>query len=167
MEIGKGAGLPAPQISRLLPVHVHAVAQHRRAVLVYRHLELRGECGCLGPFVRRAEDLPVAADRLVHFHGDRHGLVIAQRDLVLHFVGIAAERPVIGLLALGDHVKGVAGVQADLFVFRRVADAVFPGEERLAVRIGLIDAHRSRRQGHPQIRFLGVLEFVVDLAPDP
>ena len=101
----------------LIP-HANPIPQHRRAVFFDRCLELRSERGSLGEFVRRADHLPISADRFVDFDGDGHVLVIPQHDFVFELVQAVGEPLVIGLLAFGNDVKCVADVQADGFVLR-------------------------------------------------
>src|SRR5205823_14675755 len=64
----------------------HSVLQYRRRVGRDRNRELRGPRRRLRPVVRRAQDLPRSADRLIHLDGDRHCLVIAQRDSIFELV---------------------------------------------------------------------------------
>src|SRR5437016_24346 len=72
----RGTACRAPTVHRnsLIP-HTHAILQHRRAVFIDRHLELRGECGGLREFVRRTDHLPISANRFVHLDGDGRVLV--------------------------------------------------------------------------------------------
>src|SRR5882762_2749014 len=146
----------------LIP-HPHTILQHRRAVFIDRHLELRGERGGLREFVRRADHLPISANWFVYLNSDGRVLVIPQRDLVLEFVEAVGELLIIGLFALGDDVKRVADVQADGFVLGSVVDAVFADKQRAAAGVGLIHADRARWQWHSESSLVFVLEFVKDL----
>ena len=69
----------------------------------------------------------------------------------------------VGLVALGDDVEGVADLEVQRFVLRRVADAILADELHAALRVGLVDAHRARRHRHPQSGLLLVLELVIHL----
>src|SRR5882672_173301 len=146
-----------------LIAYAHAVLQDRRAIFVDRHLKLRGKRGGLREFIRRADHLPISANRFVHLDGDGRVFVIPQRDLVLEFVQPVGELLIIGLFALGDDVKRVADVQADGFVLGSVIDAVFANKQRAAAGVGLIHADRARWQWHSESGLVLVLEFVKDL----
>ena len=70
--------------------------------------------------------------------------MVAQGDFKFHFPGVGVDALVIGLLAVGDYVEGVADVDGDGFIFGRVIDAVFADEEDAAFRILLVDANVAR-----------------------
>src|SRR6266446_4852358 len=146
----------------LIP-HAHTILQHRRAVFIDRHLELRGERGGLREFVRRADHLPISANWFVHLDGDGRILMIPQRDLILKFVQAVGASPIIGLFALGDDVKRVADVQVDGFVLWSVVNAIFADKQRAAARVGLMHADGARWQWHSESGLVLVLEFVKDL----
>src|SRR5882762_3569104 len=123
-----------------LPFGADAVFEDGGAIFVDGHFELGGPGGGLGEFVGGGEHFPVAADGLVDLDGDGRVLVVAQGDLEFHFPDASGYALVVGLLALGDDVKGVADVHGDGFVFGGVIDAVFADEEHAAFRVFLIDA---------------------------
>jgi hypothetical protein len=78
---------------------------------------------------------------------DRGRLVVAQRDLVLQLVDVA-DLLEVDLLALAHHVEGVADLQVERLVLRRVVDAVLADELHAAGRVLLVDAHDARRHRH-------------------
>ena len=88
LKSGHGERAPS-RYPRVLPVDAHAVAQHRCAVLRYRHGELRRKRRRLLPWECRVDHLPVAAERFVHLNIDGNGLVVAQRNFVLDLVPVA------------------------------------------------------------------------------
>ena len=88
--------------------------------------------------------------------------MVAQGDLILEFPGVRVHVLVIRLLMLGHDVEGITDVDADLFVFGCVIDAVFPREKDAALGVFLINAHIAGRQRNAQAVFFFVFEFVVD-----
>src|ERR1700676_548469 len=124
----------------VLPAGCNAGPQDGGAVLLYGDFELGGEGGGLGVLVGGREQVPVAADGLVDFDGDGGVFVVAQGDFKFHFPGVIVDALVVGLLAFGDDVEGVADMHGDGFVFGSVIDAVFADEEDAAFGIFLVDA---------------------------
>src|SRR6266446_2869399 len=112
-----------------LPFGADTVLEDGGAILGDGHLELGGPGGGLGEFVGGGEHFPIAADGLVDLDGDGRVLVVAQSDLEFHFPDMRVDALVIGLLALGDDVEGVADVHGDGFIFGRVVDMVFADKE--------------------------------------
>src|SRR5437868_9188018 len=106
----------------------NAIFQDRCAVLRDRQHELRRPRRGLLPGVRGVEHAPGAADRLVHFDGDRRRLVVAKRNLVLHFVHVRRDLLEVDLAALAGDVERVADLEVQLFVLRRVVDPIFADE---------------------------------------
>src|SRR6266403_246145 len=133
---------------RELPFGADTVLEDGGAILGDGHLELGGPGGGLGEFVRGGEHFPVAADGLVDLDGDGRVLVVAQGDLEFHLPDASRDALVVGLLALGDDIEGVADVHGDGFVFGCVIDVVFANEEDAAFRVFLIDTQVAAGQGH-------------------
>jgi hypothetical protein len=76
----------------------------------------------------RPQDLPGAANRLVDLDRHRDRLVVTQRDLEFHLVNVGRDLLEVGLLALADDVEGVADLQVDDLVLRRVVDVILADE---------------------------------------
>src|SRR6266481_1720838 len=114
------------------PVGADAVFEDGSAVLGDRDDELGGEGSGLGVLVGGREHFPIAADGLVHLHGDGRIFVVAQRYFKLHFPNVGVDALVVRLFVLGDDVKGVADVDVHEFVLRSVLDTVFAGEANAA-----------------------------------
>src|SRR5947209_7393306 len=81
-----------------------------------------------------------AVEMFNHPHLHRRFLVVAELDLetlvdpVLLRVGL-----IPGSTALADYIKGIAGVEADGFIRRRVVESVFTGEFHLSVVIAAVE----------------------------
>ena len=80
---------------------------------------------------------PVAADVLIYLDGDRFRLVVSRGDLEDHLAGAPVDLLVVGLLAFGHDVKGVADVKVKRLIFGRVVDTVFADELEPALRVRL------------------------------
>ena len=89
--------------------------------------------------------------------------MITQGDLHFDFVDVARDSLKILLLALRNDVEGVANLQIERFVLRRVIDPVLTDKLQAAVRIRLVDTDRSRRHRHAEARLLLVLELIEHL----
>jgi hypothetical protein len=83
--------------------------------------------------------------------------VVPQSDLILHLEQIAPELLLVGLPALARDIECIPHMNPQRLVFGPMADRVLAGKLPSALRIGLIDPHRSGRQRHPEPRFLLVL----------
>ena len=62
-----------------------------------------------------------------------------------------------------DDVEGVADLEVQRLVLRRVVDAILADELHAALRVGLVDAHDARRHRHAEPGSLFVLELVEHL----
>src|SRR5271156_1404152 len=119
---------PRNNASQSLPLHTHAIVQRCRTVLFDGNLEADG-CGIeLRPLQTRIHDFPISANRLASLDSDRHVLMVAQCDLVFHFVQIVRQLLIIKLLALANDVESIAHVNLQRFVFGGVIDLVFAEE---------------------------------------
>src|SRR5271154_2557393 len=119
---------PRNNASPSLPLNAHAIVQRRRTVLLDRNLEADG-CGIeFRPLETRIHDFPISANRLASLDSDRNVLLVAQCDLVFHFVQIVRQLLIIQLLALANYIEGVAHVNLKRFVFGGVIDLVFADE---------------------------------------
>src|SRR5262245_40156976 len=136
----------------------NAVFEDGVALRRHRHLELRRPRRRLGGVVRRANHAPRSTERLVDFDADRDRLVVANRDLVLHLVDVRCDLLEIDLIPFADDVEGVADLEVQRLVLRRVVDAILADELHAALRILLIDANRAGRHRHPEAALLFVLE---------
>src|SRR5687767_5230461 len=147
----------------MLVGHAHAIFQHGGAVRRHGNLELRGPGGGLRPLVRRADHAPGAADRLVDFNRHRSRLVVAQRDLVFELVDVRRDLLEVDLLALADDVEGVADLDVQRLVLRRVHDPIFANKLHAALRVLLIHAQHAGRHRNAEAALRLVLELVIHL----
>src|SRR5215469_3780851 len=144
------------------PFGADAVLQDRGAVFRHGNVELRREGRRFRVLVAGRDHFPIAADGFVHLDDDGGVLVAAQGDLILEFPGVGIDVFVVGLLVLGDDVESIADVDADLFVFGSVIDAVFSREKDAALGVFLINPYIAGGEGDAQAVFFFVFEFVVD-----
>ena len=110
---------------------------------------VRASCFSYAWLLRSMRPVYPAVKILLHNHGDRFLLVIAQLhfDLLAHLLARGVDREV-HLLPLADHIECRAELQAHAFVLRRVVDHVLADElERLVGGIELATRARGQRAG--------------------
>src|SRR5437667_1038503 len=146
-----------------LPLCADAVFQHGLAVCGHRNSELGRKGSRLGVLVGRIKHLPIAADRLVHLHGDGCVLVVAQRDFKFHLPDVARYALVVGLLVFGDHIKSVADMNVDVLILGGVVDAILAGKENAAFGVLLIDTDVTRRKRNSEAGLFFVFELVLTI----
>ena len=112
--------------------------------------------------MRGLNHFPVAGDRFDHADRDRFLFVIAELDLEGDLIGVARDFLPIGLFPLGHDVEGVAHLDLDGLILRRVVDPIFADELQAAVRVGLVDPHRALRQRHAQAMLFCIGDLDVD-----
>ena len=92
---------------------MNAVLEDRGSILRDGHLKLGGEGSRFLEIISVRKHLPAAANRFVHFDGDRRVLVVAESDFIFHLPGLVVDALVVDLFALGNDIEGIADVNAD------------------------------------------------------
>ena len=89
--------------------------------------------------------------------------MVAEHDLELDLVHVRRNLLEVDLLALGDDVEGVADLDVDGFVLRRVCDPILADKLQAALRVCLVDADHAGRHRHPEPGLRLVLELIEHL----
>src|ERR1700676_1650215 len=111
-----------------LPANPYPVLQHRLAIRLHRHIELRCKRFHLLRLKRGGNDLPISSDRFIQLYRHRRLLMIPQGNLIRHLVDPVRDFLVIRLFALRHNVKRIPDFYIQEFVLRGVLNAVFPNK---------------------------------------
>src|SRR5208337_1133801 len=154
-DASRGVDFTSPSVMRRVGDNLFGIGSHLDSKL--HGLAVGFEIG--GGFLG---NLPVQGAIEVFDHANLYGFLFVVAQFYFERLiqpAITHVDPIVLSTPFPFDVEGAAGEGTDGFIARRMLDLILSREFQLAVCVLPVESQAARRQGHPQVIGLGVVEF--------